>query len=303
MLFDSAPVLVAAVFSAMVWNFFFIPPVFTFRIGSTEDGLMFLLYFVVALVNAVLNLRIRRADRRAREREQQERSLGLYTTLFNSLSHELRTPIAAIVGSVDTLQHAQLDNTQRAELLGTIGDAGTRLERQVKNLLNMQRLESAMVLPKLDWCDVNETIGEVIRSANPEQHTVRFALDASLPLFKIDGGLLEQVLHNLLHNALAYTPNGSTISIAAAHEAGQCRITVSDDGPGIPVDERDRVFAKFHRLPNTARGGSGLGLSIVKGFVEAMGGTVTLEANSPRGARFTIDLPAETSFLSNLKND
>lgn len=304
MLFDTAPVLTASVLSALVWNFFFIPPVFTFHIGSTEDVLMFLLYFVVALVNAVLNLRIRKADRRERDREQQERSLALYTTLFNSLSHELRTPIAAIVGSVDTLQqNAQLDNTQRAELLGTIEDAGTRLERQVKNLLNMQRLESAMLLPKPDWCDVNETIGDVLHRSNVSGHAVLFAPDPALPLFKLDGGLLEQVLHNLLHNALVYTPNGCTITIIATHADGRCRITVSDDGPGIPEGEWGRVFDKFHRLPNTARGGSGLGLSIVKGFVEAMGGTVRLEANTPRGARFAIDLPAETSFLNNLKHD
>lgn len=303
MLFDTAPVLTASVLSALVWNFFFIPPVFTFHIGSTEDVLMFLLYFVVALVNAVLNLRIRKADRRARDREQQERSLALYTTLFNSLSHELRTPIAAIVGSVDTLRNAQLDRSQSAELLGTIEDAGTRLDRQVKNLLNMQRLESAMLLPKPDWCDVNETIGEVIRGSNAERHTVRFMPDPALPLFKLDGGLLEQVLHNVLHNAIAYTPDGSTITLSASHADAHCRITVADDGPGIPAEERERVFEKFHRLPNTARGGSGLGLSIVKGFVEAMGGTVTLGANAPHGARFTIDLPAETSFLSNLKHD
>lgn len=306
MVFSTVPVLLAAALSAVVWNFFFIPPVFTFHIGSAEDLLMFALYFVVALVNAVLTMRIRRAEQLARDKEEKARSVALYNTLLNSLSHELRTPIAAIVGSVDTMQDesTKLDAAQRAELLKTIDEASMRLDRQVENLLNMGRLESGTLRPKPDWCDVNELIGDVVHELRPDAvHRFQFRPDPSLPLFKLDGGLLEQVLHNLVHNALAYTPSGSTITVQAAHAHDRCIITVSDNGPGFPEGERAKAFDKFYRLPNSARGGSGLGLSIVKGFVEAMGGTVMLEANTPRGARFTIGLPAETSFLSNLKHE
>lgn len=306
MLLSTWPVLIAAALSALIWNFFFIPPVFTFHIGSAEDVLMFLLYFVIALVNAVLTLRIRHNERQVRDKEEQVRSLALYNTLLNSLSHELRTPIAAIVGSVDTMQEhdTKLDASQRAELLSTIDEASMRLDRQVENLLNMGRLESGMLRPKADWCDVNETIGGVLNELKADKdHVLHFVPDASLPLFKLDGGLLEQVLQNLLHNALAYTPAGSIILVEATHANGHCTIKVSDNGPGFPESERQRVFDKFYRLPRTVRSGSGLGLSIVKGFVEAMGGTVVLGANTPQGARFTIDLPAETSFLSNLKHD
>lgn len=306
MVFSTAPVLLAAALSAVVWNFFFIPPVFTFHIGSAEDLLMFALYFVVALVNAVLTMRIRRAEQLARDKDEKARSIALYNTLLNSLSHELRTPIAAIVGSVDTMQSQgpKLDAAQRTELLNTIDEASMRLDRQVENLLNMGRLESGTLQPEPDWCDVNELIGNVVNELRPGAgHSVVFRPDGALPLFRSDGGLLEQVLHNLVHNALTYTPTGSTITVAATHVHDRCVITVSDDGPGFPEGERERAFDKFYRLPNSARGGSGLGLSIVKGFVEAMGGSVTLEANAPRGARFTIALPAETSFLSNLKHD
>jgi two-component system sensor histidine kinase KdpD len=306
MVFSTGPVLLSATLSALVWNFFFIPPVHTFHINSTHDVLMFLLYFVIALVNAVLTLRIRYGERQLRVKEEQQRSIALYGTLFNSLSHELRTPIAAIVGSVDTLQQHDVKLTveQRSDLLGTIDEAGARLDRQVENLLNMGRLESGMLRPRADWCDVNEVIVGVLREVKWEDdHTLLFVPDGGLPLFKLDGGLLQQLLHNLIHNAVAYTPAGATIIVAVTHTAGGCRITVADNGPGFPEFERSRAFDKFYRLPRTARGGSGLGLSIVKGFVEAMGGTVTLEANAPRGAHFTIDLPAETSFLSNLKHE
>lgn len=107
MLFEILPVLLAAVLSAVIWNFFFIPPLFTFNIGNTEDALMFLLYFVIALVNAVLTFKIRDAEKKARDKEEKEKELKLYNTLLNSLSHELRTPIAAIIGSVDILKESK----------------------------------------------------------------------------------------------------------------------------------------------------------------------------------------------------
>lgn len=107
MLFEIAPVLVAALLSSLVWNFFFIPPIYTFHINSTEDGLLFLLYFLVALVNTVLSFKIRKEEKKAREKEQKLQQIEVYNTLLNSLSHELRTPISTIIGAVDTLQESQ----------------------------------------------------------------------------------------------------------------------------------------------------------------------------------------------------
>lgn len=306
MLFEIAPVLTAAALSALVWNFFFIPPVLTFHIGNPEDLLLFLLYFVIALVNAVLLRKVRQAELRARDREQQEKAIAMYNTLLNSLSHELRTPISAIVGAVDAMKEegAQLSTAQRAELLSTMEEAGMRLDRQVEDLLNMSRLESGVLQPRRDWCDVNELIGDVVNKLGAnDAHPIHFTPDPGLPLFKLDGGLLEQVVGNVLHNALQYTPDGTPITLGARHEGEACVITVADEGPGFPEAERARAFDKFYRVAGTRRGGSGLGLSIVKGFVEAHGGTVMLAPNSPRGARFTISLPAETSYLSNLGHD
>lgn len=306
MLFEILPVLLAATASALLWNYFLIPPTFTFHIGSAADLLMFLLYFVIALVNTVLTVKIRQAEKKARDKEERDKSIKLYNTLLNSLSHELRTPISAIIAAVYALKEraVQLPQGQRMELLDAIDEAAMRLDRQVENLLNMGRLESGTLQPKKDWCDVNEVIGEVVRKFELlPGHGMAFHPDAGLPLFKLDGGLLEQMVHNLLHNATVHTPNGTGIAITASHADHACVVTVADSGPGIPGPEADRIFDKFHRLPGAKRGGSGLGLSIVKGFAEAQQGSIRLTPNSPSGAVFTLTIPAETSFLSNLKNE
>jgi len=305
MLFEILPVLLAAVLSAVIWNFFFIPPLYTFDIGNAEDALMFLLYFVVAMVNAVLTFKIREADKKARDKEEKEKELKLYNTLLNSLSHELRTPIAAIIGSVDILKESKdkLSDENRTELLNEIAIAGNRLNQQVENILNMSRLESGMLKPKSDWMDMNELVNSVMQLFAGNEHNLVFKNSDDLPLFKLDNGLTEQILYNLLQNAIQYTPPNTKIEIEVTHQSEYCMITVSDDGNGFPVKEMPLVFNKFYRLANTKTGGSGLGLSIVKGFTEAQSGRIKLENNEKGGAKFTIEIPAETSYLNNLKNE
>jgi two-component system, OmpR family, sensor histidine kinase KdpD len=303
---DIVPVLLSAIASALIWNYFFIPPIFTFHINNHEDLLMFLLYFVIALVNAVLTFKIRKAEKQARAKEEKERTIKLYNTLINSLSHELRTPISTIIGAVDTLQEhkEKLSISNQDELLNQIGTAGLRLNRQVDNLLNMSRLDTGMLKPKLDWCDVNELVFSMIHKFHElKSHQIQFEPNDRIPLFKLDGGLMEQVLMNLIYNAIHYTPENSIIQILATLEAEQCILIVSDDGPGIPADQMNLIFDKFYRLPQSKTGGSGLGLSIVKGFVEAHNGTVRVENNMEGGAKFIIEIPAETSYIKNLKNE
>ena len=306
MLFEILPVLLAAVLSAVIWNFFFIPPLFTFNIGNTEDMLMFLLYFVIALINAVLTFKIREAEKNARDKEEKEKELKLYNTLLNSLSHELRTPISAILGSVDMLKESKdkLSAVNKTDLLNEIAIAGNRLNRQVENILNMSRLESDMLKPKSDWTDMNDLINSVMQKLFPaNEHKLIFHNNDNLPLFKLDSGLTEQIIYNLLHNAILYTPPNTNIEIEVTHQSEKCLITVSDNGNGFPEKEMALVFEKFYRLQNTKTGGSGLGLSIVKGFTEAQNGTIKLENNKQCGAKFTIEIPAETSYLNNLKNE
>lgn len=306
MLFEILPVLLAAILSAIIWNFFFIPPVYTFHISDAEDVLMFLLYFFIALVNAVLSFKIREAEKKVRDKEEKETTIKLYNTLLNSLSHELRTPISTIIGAVDTLKENKnkLTLTHEADLLTAIDHASIRLNRQVENLLNMSRLESGTLKLNIDWCDVNELIHSVIQKNQVSaHHQLVFTANEHLPLFKLDIGLIEQVVYNLIYNAVQYTPENTRIEINASYQSGKCIITIADHGKGFPEKEMERVFEKFYRLPNTKTGGSGLGLSISQGFVEAHKGTIQLQNNTHGGATFTIELPAETSFLNNLKNE
>lgn len=305
MLFEILPVLLAAVLSAVIWNFFFIPPLYTFEIGNTEDVLMFLLYFLIALVNAVLTFKIREAEKKARDKEEKEKELQLYNTLLNSLSHELRTPISAILGSVDMLKEGiqKLSSESQAELLNEIEIAASRLNRQVENILNMSRLESGMLKPKMDWTDMNELVNNAIHKLLPTNHQLVFQNNEALPLFKLDSGLTAEIVYNVLLNAVQYTPTNSLIEIDVKHQDKDCVIVVSDNGHGFANEEIPLVFNKFYRLPNTKTGGSGLGLSIVKGFAEAQNGTVKLESNQRGGATFIIEIPAETSYLNNLKNE
>ncbi|MBL7691991.1 MAG: PAS domain-containing sensor histidine kinase [Flavipsychrobacter sp.] len=307
MVFDILPVLIAAVVSALVWDYFFIPPFFTFQVGTTEDRLMLLMYLVIAMVNAALTYKIRRAEKMAIQREEKENTIKLYNTMLNSLSHELRTPIATIVAATDNLQTEELHLTkaQNDELVGEIAKASFRLNRQVENLLNMSRLESGFIKPRNDWCDVAEVIYTAVQQVEENEvlQQIVINIDPELPLFRLDKGMLEQILYNLLVNATLYTPAGCRVDVMARCLADVLEVIVEDNGPGFPKDKEDRVFSKFYRLDNRTGGGTGLGLSIVKGFAEAMGGSARLERSATGGARFVLLLPAETSYVKNLKHE
>lgn len=302
MLFDVKPVMVAAILSALVWNFFFIPPTFTLAIKSAEDLLMFLMYFLVALVNAVLTTKIRRMEKEAQKREEKENTLKLYNTLLNSLSHELKTPISTIIGAADNLNTMsdKLSEVNKFELVSEISKASLQLDRQVGNLLNMSRLESGFIKPKSNWFDVKELVYDVIKALKDQtlNKPVHVAVKDNLPLFKLDYGLVLQILHNLVHNALTYIPKYAVITVRASCKDDKLVLVVEDTGNGFPEDEIDKVFEKFYRLKNSKTGGTGLGLSIVKGFVEAMNGTINLKNMPDGGAVFTVEIPAELSYIT-----
>lgn len=307
MVFDILPVLLAAILSALIWDFFFIPPHFTFQVSSAEDTILLFMYLVIAMVNAVLTYKIRRMEKEAILKEEKENTVKLYNTLLNSLSHELRTPIAAIIAATDNLQtgNTKLTAQDKHELVSEIAKASFRLNQQVENLLNMSRLESGFIRPKNDWTDINEVVYDTVKRIEENKITQKISININpdMPLFKIDKGMLEQVLYNIINNACLYTPPTGKIEVVAMNYADVMKIIIEDNGKGFPDNEINEVFNKFYRLRNTKTGGTGLGLSIVKGFVEAMGGTVQLENKVSGGARFSISIPAETSYLKNLKNE
>lgn len=305
-LFELRVTLFAAALTALIWNFFFIPPLYTFHIGNTDDNILFLMYFVIAMVGAVLSNKIKRQEKEIVKRQNEERTLNLYNTLFNSLSHELKTPLSTIMGAVDILKDpkAKVDAANRDTLLEEIQIASVRLNRQVSNLLNMSRIDSGELRPVLDWTDVNEIVYLLIEKEDTEgQERLVFQGNDELPLFKLDGFFLENVLFNLIHNALIYSPENSKVYVEVSSDDTHLIVVVKDEGPGFTTEEQSLVFNKFYRIPSTKPGGTGLGLSIVKGFIEAMKGNVHLQNRTEGGAQFTLRIPCEMSYLSQMKNE
>jgi K+-sensing histidine kinase KdpD len=435
------PILVASTLGSLVWNFFFIPPHYALHIERTEDQLMFVSFFFIALINGVLTYRIRRQESLAIEREERtnaifeltrelsdasgideildvafrdvkkyfdaasicilrekensveilarkgndkdlsrvdikvaewvfknsmkagrfadfyndasltyypmtgkrispgvvaiefgkplsseneifwigyltqisnamERELlselaltarlldesdKLYKTLFTLISHEFRIPIATIMGASDTLLISRTTDHNRTELFNEIFKASARLNHLVENLLNMSRLESGKISVRLDWCDVNDLLNKVARVLKKElEHfQLKSSIPTDMPLVKLDFGLMEQVLYNLILNSCQYTESGSNIMFETYYLEGTVFIVVSDNGPGFPPEMLDNVFKKFFRVDTQRTGGLGLGLSIVKGLVEAHKGMVKVENRQEGGARFTIAIPTE----------
>lgn len=445
------PVFIASAVSALVWNFFFIPPNFTFHIDKAEDILMFAMFFIIALLNGIFTTRVRRQEQLAIVREQRTNALfqltkelskasgidevlavalreitnhfgihpffvlqdgknilhstgrlrkemklspaeyhiaewvfvqlkpagahtnnlegvqnsffplvssqinpgvlvvrltkafqgdqkvlwetflvqianalereflgelaqkarfldesdRLYKTLFNSISHELRIPVATIMGASDALLNSpQPGNIQNA-LSNEIFMASLRLNRLIENLLNMSRLESGHLSVRLDWHDINDLVNKVLKNLVDELKSFNLALviPENISLVKIDFGLMEQVLYNLLYNATQYAPVASDIKLSVQQTNSELVIQIKDDGPGFPERELGNVFRKFFRVDGSVTGGLGLGLSIVKGFVESHKGTIAVENHADGGAVFTIHIPSETPDINNLQFD
>ncbi|PKR91086.1 two-component sensor histidine kinase [Pleomorphomonas diazotrophica] len=222
----------------------------------------------------------------------------LRTALLSSISHDLKTPLAGILGAAGTLNDyaPSLPETDRTELVSTIIEESERLHRFIGNLLDMTRLESGATQPNASLHFPGDIVGSALRRASRmlSRHRVDVALPSDLPMLKVDAVLFEQVVFNLLDNAAKYAPPASTIAIQGWRDGGHVLLRVVDEGPGIPPDDLERVFDSFYRVRKTDHvpAGTGLGLSICRGFVEAMGGTITAANRTDRpGAVFTIRLP------------
>jgi two-component system sensor histidine kinase KdpD len=263
------------------------------------------MYFVIALVNGALTFKLRQMEKEVREKSERAREVHFYNTLFNSLSHELRTPITTIIGATDNLLNhsARLPERTRKELLSEVSIAALRLNQQVENLLSMSRLESGVFQIKKDWVDVSELVHKVVHHLEPQLEKFRTCIDIDecLPLFRLDFGIMEQVLYNLIYNAVIHTPENTTITIQAQYVDGKLVLKVADNGRGFPSEEFENVFTKFYQ-PQGSKGGTGLGLSIVKGFVEAHHGTITLDNLPVCGAMFTIEIETEVSNPNQIKD-
>jgi two-component system sensor histidine kinase KdpD len=298
--FDILPVLFSATLSAFIWDFFFIPPRFTIHVNTTEDTILLIMYFVIAMISGVLTYKIRQIEKASRLKEERANSVKLYNTILNSLSHELRTPIAAIIAAADNLQiNANLTKENKEQLISEISKASLRLNQQVENLLNISRLESGHIKPKNDWCDIVELVYEGVKRVeeNNTKRKINISINQHMPLCSLDKGMLEQIIYNLLNNAATHTEPNTRIDISAACHADLLKITIEDNGKGFQDVDIKKALDKFSRSRNPKTSGSGLGLSIVKGFTEALGGTVDLQKANSSGSRFVISIPVKTSYL------
>ena len=232
----------------------------------------------------------------AGENEVLRQADQLRAGVLNSISHDFRTPLASILGSATTLYEyeQQLTSAVRRDLMRSIQEDAERLNAHVGALLDMGRLEGGALKPREEWVDVRELIGSAIRrlAARLGDHKIERDFADRLSLVKADPTLVEQAILNLLDNAAVHTPAGGTLRIAAHEDGRWVMVSVDDEGPGVPADQQAAIFDKFRRGPSDRTGGLGLGLSITKGFVEAMGGRVALVSplGPSGGSRFMISL-------------
>jgi two-component system sensor histidine kinase KdpD len=227
----------------------------------------------------------------------------LQSALLTSLSHDLRTPLASILGAATSLDSygARLDEKSMKEMTGTIREEAERLNRFIANLLDMTRLESGAIAMRVAPVDLAELVGSALeRTAKIlSLHHVELDIPANLPMLELDPVLFEQVLFNILDNAAKYAPAGSLIRIEARDGIGGVQLSVIDEGPGIAPDDLERIFDKFYRVHagDRQRAGTGLGLAICRGFVEAMGGTIVAQNRRDHsGAIFTLSLPVSAEM-------
>lgn len=232
---------------------------------------------------------------RARVAAETER---LRSALLSSLSHDLRTPLASILGAATSLNNydATLRPMERSELVQMIQEEAERLNRFVQNLLDMTRIGAGALRPRADWTDLSDVIGAAVLRSRPTlgRRRVRVDLEPGLPLLKLDAMLMGQVFFNLVDNARKYAPDGTDIAIGAERTGDGVSVLVTDRGPGIPVPDRERVFDMFYRVEagDSQPAGTGLGLAICRGIVEAHGGRITAETGPEgRGTTIRVALP------------
>ncbi len=242
----------------------------------------------LALERAQLVEAARLADLRATEEE-------LRSALLSAVSHDLRTPLAAITGAATTLLGGSqsLEEAQRKELLETICEESERLERLVVNLLEVTRVEASGLKLRREWVPVEELVGAALTRVERlvAGRAVEIRLDPELPLVLIDPVLFEQVLFNLLENAAKYTPSGTPVAICAQVHDGSVVLEIADRGPGLTPGTESRIFEKFFRVAPPEVSGAGLGLAIVRAIVQAHGGSVLAQTRPGGGSVFQVAIP------------
>lgn len=292
-----APSIMTSALSVLAYNFFFVPPYYSLMVHDHRHLLTFAMMFGVGLLVSGLTIRLRQQALQTREATVRAQTEEMRSSLLSAISHDLRTPLAVITGAATALREAPATHTAavRAELLDTLCEEAERMERLVRNLLDMTQLQAGMLNPKREWIPLEEIVGSALTrlEAKLADRAIRTVLPAGLPLVLVDPVLLEQVLINLLENTCKYTPARSPIEIRAQATDDRVTLEVLDTGSGIAPGDEERIFEKFYRGHRSGAQGAGLGLAICRGIVEAHGGTISAENRADGGALFRVILPRQ----------
>jgi len=329
----SRPALLASVLGMFCFNFFFLPPLYTLTIAHGENWIALIIFFTTALAVGQLSARAKQraeeaesgkrqieslykqlqtAFERASEAEAAKRSERLKSALLDAVTHDLRTPLTSIKASITTLieeargptndnQPIVLDEESRLEMLEVIDQESDRLNRFISDLIELARIEAGELHLRRRWGSVDEIISTAITRAKSlvANHHVQVNCEPESPVVRVDANAVSEVIYTLIDNAAKYSPPGSTIKIDARRGAnGMVVMAVEDEGSGVPVEIRERVFDKFFRATRNGDvsthqpSGTGMGLAIAKGIVEAHEGKIWIEnAKNGKGARVVFTLP------------
>jgi two-component system, OmpR family, sensor histidine kinase KdpD len=259
---------------------------------------------IVPPLESILGATLHRAKLQAEvvETAALRRSDEMKTAVLRSVSHDLRTPVTAILTAVAALRPDQSTPDDLREVREVVTYAGTRLARLIDKLLDLTALESGALEPRREWYSIEEVLSEAIEGVDAPADAFQLSVDVGVQLLQGDPGQLERAFGNLLENAVRYS-GGKPVSIRARAVGARVRVRIVDQGPGISESEQERIFLPFYRSPlaGSQHQGSGLGLAIAKGFIEAGGGSIGVESLPGQGTSFVVDLPvgaAEPVFLA-----
>jgi two-component system sensor histidine kinase KdpD len=308
--------LASALLSALAFNWFHIPPTGQLEVAADKDAVALVTFAIVALASSSLAEMARaRAAEAEREREETERALArlrelseerdrmemeaieagalrrsdeLKTALLRSVSHDLRTPLTSIIAAGTALDSPTLTEEERHELSEAVVEQGQRLSHLVENLLDVSRLQSGSAEPRREPIDLAGVLEAARESLGGDGALVKFEIAAEIPAPVADPMQLERAFANLLVNAVSYG-SGRQVLVRSREVGGRLVVRIVDRGPGIPEGERERIFEPFYRRQGSQ--GSGLGLSIARGFIEANGGEVAVESVPGQGSTFVVSFP------------
>jgi two-component system sensor histidine kinase KdpD len=304
-----------SVASMLAFNFFFLPPVHTFTLRDSSNWFALVVFVVTAIVVSELAARARRRAQEAarlareatalleeRERLAQEaleaealrRADVIKTALLRAVSHDLRTPLMAISTSASALAARDLTiaDEDRADLLATIVAASERLDHLVGNLLDLSRLQAGAAQPEPTLLELDDLVVGALDELGSDGTRVEIALPDESPTVRADAHQIQRVIVNVLENALKYSADDEPVHVNISATPTEAVVRVIDHGPGVTVDDRERIFEPFHRGNRGDRPGAGLGLAIARGFAEANGGRLWVESRFGQGATFVLALPA-----------